>query len=152
MTMPLRVCGRLCDTGEVATLSVAGGRIAGFRVGAEEVDLGGPDLWLSPGFLDLQLNGYGGHDFNQGYWGGAAEGPHDLRPIFESAARAGTALLCPTMTTNSAESIAASLSRLSRTLDADPQLAARVPGLHLEGPYLSSEDGPRGAHPREYVR
>ena len=27
-----------------------------------------------------------------------------------------------------------------------------VAGCHLEGPYLSAEDGPRGAHPREHVR
>ena len=27
-----------------------------------------------------------------------------------------------------------------------------MPGCHLEGPYISGEDGPRGAHPREHVR
>ena len=27
-----------------------------------------------------------------------------------------------------------------------------VAGYHLEGPYISPEDGPRGAHPREHVR
>ncbi len=27
-----------------------------------------------------------------------------------------------------------------------------IPGVHVEGPHLSSEDGPRGAHPREYIR
>jgi N-acetylglucosamine-6-phosphate deacetylase len=27
-----------------------------------------------------------------------------------------------------------------------------VPGIHLEGPYISSEEGPRGAHPREHCR
>jgi N-acetylglucosamine-6-phosphate deacetylase len=27
-----------------------------------------------------------------------------------------------------------------------------VPGCHLEGPFIASEDGPRGAHPRDQVR
>ena len=148
----LSVCGKLCDTGEVVTLSVAGGRITGFRAGAEGASVGGPDLWLSPGFLDLQVNGYGGHDFNLGYWGGGDAGAHDLRPIFEHAARAGTALLCPTITTNSAEAICASLAHVAHTLDTDATLARRVPGFHLEGPYLAAEDGPRGAHPLEHVR
>jgi N-acetylglucosamine-6-phosphate deacetylase len=31
-------------------------------------------------------------------------------------------------------------------------VAEAVPGYHLEGPYISAEDGPRGAHPREHVR
>src|SRR5262249_3702343 len=30
--------------------------------------------------------------------------------------------------------------------------AAAMPGIHLEGPYLSAEDGPRGAHPRQHIR
>ena len=27
-----------------------------------------------------------------------------------------------------------------------------IPGAHIEGPHLSPEDGPRGAHPREHIR
>lgn len=149
---PLRVCGRLCETGDPVTFSVSQRRIAGARSGTDADALGGPDVWLSPGFFDLQLNGYGGHDFNGGYWDGAGDTLHDPRPIFERAARAGTALLCPTITTNSAAHITACLSHLARALDADPALARQAPGFHLEGPYLSSEDGPRGAHPSEHVR
>lgn len=149
---PLRIGGRLCETGDTVTFTVSGGRITGAASGTDGATLGGPDVWLSPGFLDLQLNGYGGHDFNGGYWDGTEDIAHDLRPLFDRVAQSGTALLCPTITTNSAAHISACLSHLSRTLDADPMLALRVPGVHLEGPYLSSEDGPRGAHPLEHVR
>jgi len=31
-------------------------------------------------------------------------------------------------------------------------IARSVPGIHLEGPYISPEDGPRGAHPKPHVR
>ena len=33
-----------------------------------------------------------------------------------------------------------------------PEVAARIPGIHLEGPFISPDDGPRGAHPRQHVR
>src|SRR5438034_9924995 len=39
-----------------------------------------------------------------------------------------------------------------RAREADPKLAAAIPAIHVEGPYLASEDGPRGAHPLEHVR
>ncbi len=153
MTDALQICGKRCDTGAVVTLSVADGRIAGERAGADgAAALGGPDLWLAPGFLDLQINGYGGHDFNLGYWDGAKTGPQDLHPLFDLAARAGTALLCPTITTHGFDAMRTNLLHLARALAEYPCLTARVPGIHLEGPYLSFEDGPRGAHPREHVR
>jgi N-acetylglucosamine-6-phosphate deacetylase len=48
--------------------------------------------------------------------------------------------------------MAAALAALSRALDDDPRLGRAVPGLHVEGPFISAEDGPRGAHPLEHVR
>lgn len=152
MTTPAKICGRLCDTGEVVTLSVAGGRIVSIQSGGTEAGLGGPDLWLAPGFFDLQVNGYGGHDFNLGNDAEVTENPHDFGPLFDALARSGTALVCPTVITQSFERMAAALSRISRALDREPSWARRVPGIHLEGPYFAPEDGPRGAHPLEHVR
>ncbi len=148
----MNVCGRLCETGEVVTLTITGDRITGRQSGAANADLGGPDVWLSPGFLDLQVNGYGGYDFNQKAWGGADEVSNQFAPLFAKAARAGTPLLCPTITTNSFEAIRDGMAALAKALDSDPKLARAVPGIHLEGPYIASEDGPRGAHPLEHVR
>lgn len=148
----MRVCGKLCETAEVVTLTVEGGRIAAIRTGAEGADLGGADVWLSPGFMDIQVNGYGGHDFNIGAWGDPGEVSGVLTPIFELAAAAGTPMLCPTITTNSRKAMIAGLSALSRALERHPRLARAVPGIHVEGPYISSEDGPRGAHPLEHAR
>jgi N-acetylglucosamine-6-phosphate deacetylase len=148
----MRVCGKCCETGEVVTLVLTEGRIAHIETGADTDAFGGADVLLSAGFFDIQVNGYGGHDFNRGVWGGAAEVSEELAPIFEDAARAGTALLCPTLVTNSFEALQSGMKALASALEADPKLARRVPGLHLEGPYLSSEDGPRGAHPLEHTR
>lgn len=148
----MRICGRECETGESIILTLAGGRIASCRVEAGPADLGGADVWISPGFLDLQLNGYGGHDFNVGTWAAAGDVSAEIAPIFEMAARAGTALFCPTITTNSREGMLAALTSLTRALSEDRQLERAVAGVHVEGPYLSAEEGPRGAHPLEHVR
>jgi N-acetylglucosamine-6-phosphate deacetylase len=115
-------------------------------------DVGGADTWLAPGFIDLQVNGYGGHDFNLGAWGSADEVSSDLSAVFEKAAAAGTPMLCPTITTNSREAITAAMRAVDNALSASPSLADAVPGIHLEGPYIGSDDGPRGAHPLEHVR
>lgn len=148
----MKVCGKLCETGEAVTLTIAGGRIASIERSAEPADLGGADVWLSSGFCDLQLNGYGGYDFNRRLWGAGEEISTEIVPIYEKAARAGTALLCPTVVTNSFEAMRDSLRALTHVLNSDSRLARSTPGIHVEGPYLSAEDGPRGAHPLEHIR
>jgi len=148
----MRLGGKLCETGEAVTLSTSGSRITSITSGIDGVALGGNDVWIASGFIDLQVNGYGGHDFNLGAWGAADEVSSNLGAIFERAAAAGTAMLCPTITTNSRVAIVAALRALDSALVSDQNLAAAVPGVHLEGPYIGSEDGPRGAHPLEHVR
>ncbi|HET6383558.1 MAG TPA: amidohydrolase family protein [Armatimonadota bacterium] len=147
----------MCDTREVVMVEAPADRIS--RVAAipesgpvEPPDVGSPDVWLSPGFLDLQVNGYGGADFNVGAWGGAEEVTTAVAPVYEHLARGGTPLLCPTITTNSREAILTAFRGLAAALDSDRMLDQRTPGFHLEGPYISSEEGPRGAHPLEHVR
>lgn len=148
----MRVCGKLASTNEVVTITLERNKIARIQSGAFPSDIGDPSVWLSAGFHDIQLNGYGGEDFNINAWGGAEEVGNNLPALFEKVAKSGTALLCPTITTNSAEAMLQSLRNLSETLNSAPTYANRVTGVHIEGPYISEEDGPRGAHPLEHVR
>ncbi|HLJ57643.1 MAG TPA: amidohydrolase family protein [Chthonomonadaceae bacterium] len=148
----MRICGKHIDTGEVVTVDVEAGRIAAIVPGEHAADLGAPDLWLAPGLCDVQLNGYAGRDFNIAVWGRQGGIEQALREIRGLLARTGTALFCPTITTNSREAICESLAAVARALDADPALARSVPGIHVEGPFIAPEDGPRGAHPLEHVR
>jgi N-acetylglucosamine-6-phosphate deacetylase len=148
----MRVCGRPLHSNDVATLTIVDRVIAAVEPGVHDPDLGGPDLWLAPGFCDIQINGYAGRDFNLSVWGqngGVEQALYDLRGLL---AAGGTALFCPTITTNSEEAICASLAAIARACDSDPALAASVPGIHVEGPFIAPEDGPRGAHPLEHVR
>jgi N-acetylglucosamine-6-phosphate deacetylase len=93
-----------------------------------------------PGLFDLQVNGFGGVDFN---------GP-DLTAerVFEALdrmRRTGVTRCLPTLITSSFDRFAASARVLGR-MQCDT-----IAGIHMEGPYLSAEEGFRGAHPREHV-
>jgi len=61
-------------------------------------------------------------------------------------------LWCPTVVTGSRERILKSLRAIAAARHQSREVERAVVGIHLEGPYISPEDGPRGAHPREHVR
>lgn len=94
-----------------------------------------------PGFCDLQVNGFAGVDFN------------DPATTAGDVARAASAIEATGVTTFLPTLISSDLARFAacaRTLcsSASPAIA----GLHMEGPYIAGEDGPRGAHDAAAVR
>src|SRR5437867_574679 len=93
------------------------------------------------GFFDLQVNGFAGVDFND-----PATTPEAVARALDAQELTGVTRCLPTLITSSLEDFA----RCARTVLATGHAA--VAGLHVEGPYLAPEDGPRGAHPREHVR
>lgn len=56
------------------------------------------------------------------------------------------------MITNSNKAIAEALRSIVKARAEDSLLERAAAGIHLEGPFISSEDGPRGAHDSDYVR
>jgi len=138
------IAGRLVATGAPVALRLAGGRIAAIRPLPDPA----ADLpWLGAGLVDLQVNGYGGLDCNAPPLAG------DLVARLTGLLwREGVTTYLPTVITNSDESIAASLRAIALARASDPLLASALPGIHLEGPFISPEDGPRGAHERARVR
>jgi N-acetylglucosamine-6-phosphate deacetylase len=94
-----------------------------------------------PGLFDLQVNGFGGIDFN------AADLTSDrFVEALERMRATGVTRCLPTLITSSFDAFARSARLIGRT--AHPLVA----GIHMEGPYVSPEDGARGAHPLEHVR
>jgi N-acetylglucosamine-6-phosphate deacetylase len=129
-------------TGEPLAVTVAGGRIA--AVGPSDAN---PTGWVAPAFFDVQINGCLGIGFNSPTL--TAEQVH---AVTGECRRHGIGAYCPTVITGGFDAIRHGFATLAAALDRDAELARRVPGFHLEGPYLSAEDGPRGAHPREHAR
>jgi N-acetylglucosamine-6-phosphate deacetylase len=109
--------------------------------------LGGDGLWLAPALFDSQVNGFGGRDLNA-----PDTTPDDVAAVVRLLWEGGVARCCPTVTTQSTERMTASLRAIRRAAESDPQVAHAAVTLHIEGPYISPEDGPRGAHPREHTR
>ena len=94
-----------------------------------------------PGLFDLQVNGFGGIDFN------APDLTADrVSEALERMRATGVTRCLPTLISSSREQFAASARVLARVSD------AAMAGIHMEGPYLSAEDGARGAHVREHIR
>jgi N-acetylglucosamine-6-phosphate deacetylase len=103
--------------------------------------------WVAPAFCDVQVNGCDGHSFNSATLRG-----EQVRHVVAVCRRHGISQLCPTLVTGPFEALAHGLATLHRACEEDADLARAVPGIHVEGPYISPEDGPRGAHPRAHVR
>jgi N-acetylglucosamine-6-phosphate deacetylase len=145
----LTLIGRHHQSGELRRIVVDGERIAAMETpaGADPDALGGADHWLAPGLLDLQVNGFAGHDFNA-----PDVTPADVVAVAESLVAAGVTAFCPTVITASHAALVTSLGAIATACATSPLAGERILGIHLEGPYLSPEDGPRGAHPRAHVR
>jgi len=107
---------------------------------------GGPDMMIAPALLDIQVNGFGGHDFNR-----ADADAEEVAAVVAALGRAGVGLCCPTVVTASFEQMVRCLGAIDAAC-ADGRMAAAIPAVHVEGPSISAEDGPRGAHPRAHVR
>lgn len=142
----LQLSARRYDTGEPVTVSIEADRIASVTPAWPE--RGAADWpWVAPGLFDLQVNGYGGMWFSD-----RALTPEIVAAAVRLYLAHGVARLCPTLITASHEALVAGFSAIRKACEQEPWLDRMVAGCHLEGPFLSSEDGPRGAHPRAHIR
>jgi N-acetylglucosamine-6-phosphate deacetylase len=143
-TLALR--GRRYDTGEPVQITIAGAKIAAVETAWPERPVADWP-WIAPGLFDLQINGYGGVWFSDRSLS-ADKVVKAIEPYFAH----GVVQLCPTLITSSFETLSAGFAAIRAACEQHPWLNHVVAGCHLEGPYLSGEDGPRGAHPKEHIR
>jgi N-acetylglucosamine-6-phosphate deacetylase len=102
---------------------------------------------IIPGFLDIQVNGCCGIDYSS-----KLLSVEDVFSVVKKLAERGTTRHLPTIITNSRELTTANLKCIAEARAQMPILQEAVPGIHLEGPYISSKEGPRGAHNPEFIR
>ncbi|MBO4631674.1 MAG: N-acetylglucosamine-6-phosphate deacetylase [Lentisphaeria bacterium] len=97
------------------------------------------------GFVDLQINGNVGVDFSD---------PELTEEMFMKAAdhifASGTEVFLPTIVTSPKEVYLRNLAVMRKACEKHG-LLKQVPGVHLEGPFISREPGAVGAHRPEYV-
>ncbi len=99
--------------------------------------------------MDLQVNGYGGFDFNAAPDGWTADDFHRVRAAMR---RRGVMASLPTFITDDASRILARAAAYARLVEADADLRTAFPKIHVEGPFIAPQEGPRGAHPLQYCR
>jgi N-acetylglucosamine-6-phosphate deacetylase len=103
--------------------------------------------WVAPALFDLQINGCHGHSFNS-----EQLTVENVGQIVAVCRHHGIGGLCPTLVTNAFAALVHALATIRRAWETCAEVSAAVPAIHLEGPYISAEDGPRGAHPRQHIR
>jgi len=127
---------RSVETGRVVSVDPASG-------GITEASGDPGDLWVGPGLVDIQVNGFAGVDYNEPGVSG-----EEIARSAEVIRSTGVTRFLPTVITGSSERMTGALRSLAAARERIPSIS----GFHVEGPWISAEDGPRGAHPREHVR
>ncbi|TWT64703.1 N-acetylglucosamine-6-phosphate deacetylase [Allorhodopirellula solitaria] len=101
----------------------------------------------SPGYIDLQVNGYGGVDFN-----GDEVSAESLHAACERLTEDGVSKILATIITADVQAMSRKLARIAAIRQQDPLVAKVIAGLHIEGPFINEQTGYVGAHPRDAVR
>lgn len=144
----LIIRGRHYLNGEVYDFHLADGLIQGMTSPANGRDvLGSEHYWVAPGLIDIQVNGYKGHDFCC-----SDVKVDDVIAVAKKLTSAGVTAFCPTVATNSYAAMESSVRTIALACETNSLARERIITIHLEGPYISPVDGPRGCHPLEHVR
>jgi N-acetylglucosamine-6-phosphate deacetylase len=98
------------------------------------------EVWLVPGFIDLQVNGGGDVLFNN------SPTPEAIIAIATAHRKYGTTALLPTFITDTIEKMSAAFAAANSSVGVAPG----VLGIHLEGPFLSPERA--GVHDAKLMR
>ncbi len=101
---------------------------------------------LVDGYVDLQVNGYQGIDFNQ-----PLRSVAELRLAADAMLSDGVRKALPTLITGSIDDMCECIRSLRAAIDNDPLCHDLFAGIHLEGPFLSRKPGFIGAHPPQHA-
>lgn len=140
--------GRLAATGRAVTVVVEGARVVAVEEHASVADSAeSADALIMPGLVDVQVNGLAGCDLND-----SSVDEDVVRRLVRGEWCRGVTSFCPTLTSAPEDEFLERLGIIARVRASDPLLAHSLLPPHVEGPYLSPEDGPRGAHNRAFMR
>nr|WP_308990409.1 N-acetylglucosamine-6-phosphate deacetylase [Mariniflexile sp. KMM 9835] len=104
-------------------------------------------IFLGPGFLDLQINGFSGVDFNT-----FPILEDDFLNVINNLAKAGVLSFFPTVITNSDSNIINLLKNINELCLKNPLINSYINGIHLEGPFISPVKEASGAHSKDYIK
>jgi N-acetylglucosamine-6-phosphate deacetylase len=141
---PAAIEARLYLDGSPVRIQMAGETIEGIQALDPEAKV--PDLYIAPGLIDIQINGYMGIDFT-----GEKLDLEGMRAATRRLWEEGVTTYLPTVITAAHDRLAENFAILAEARE-DPEIGPSIPGFHLEGPYISPIAGFRGAHLEKYIR
>jgi N-acetylglucosamine-6-phosphate deacetylase len=106
---------------------------------ADEAEADGP--FVAPGFVDLHVHGWGGHD--------AMGSTADLDGMARALLRRGVTSFLPTAVTAGLDTLRAFADRVREWLPSSPADGAQAFGFNLEGPFISPQR--RGAQNPAFI-
>ena len=97
-------------------------------------------------YIDLQVNGYAGIDFNS-----TKLSEEKLFKACKKLEEDNVETILATIITDDFEKMVSKISNLSKIIESNKFIKSIVKGIHVEGPFLNKNDGYRGAHPHQYI-
>ncbi len=141
------IVGKLASTSAVARIE--------YEKGIQAIDelIRPPEMneFVAPGFIDVQVNGFAGVDYND------PDAAHEaIARSIQKMFTTGVTRFFPTLITGPEDRIVRALQNLASAKEefrrAGLAQSEAMEGFHIEGPHISAEAGPRGAHPVEHIR
>lgn len=133
------------ETGRPVKIDIADGLIIDVsKTGS--AGLSGLNMYVAPGLIDNQINGYIGVDFSATDLTLA-----DMLRAVKAIQKDGVTTFHPTILTNSHQNLLR-IFRNHATFLKNSEIKEAVPGFHLEGPYFSTQMGFFGCHPEQFLR
>ena len=115
----------------------------------KELPAGSKKLYIAPGLIDNQVNGFVGVSFLSETSGDLTL--DDVKKATQALWERGVTTYLATLTTNSHEELLNIFTKLGKFKN-DDSLLGSIAGFHLEGPYISPDEGYRGAHTLKFIR
>ncbi len=137
------ICARHYATRQPIRLLWKAGQISAVELLPDQAPV---EWWIAPGLVDLQINGFGGVDFQQDEVALA-----DLLAATRRLQAAGCAGYLLTLITNEWPRLIRRLAHLRHLREQSPELQAALRGWHMEGPFLSAVPGFHGTHDPAYM-
>lgn len=146
-TFMIDLVARHIESGRWVRVVASVGTIEAVEPAGGPEGVGPEDDWVAPAFVDIQNNGRRGVSFSD-----ETLTVEQVAAIARAQGALGVSRFCPTLITASHAAFLHGVRTIREACERFPDVAGAVAGIHLEGPWISGEDGYRGAHPLEHVR
>ncbi len=133
---------RRYDSGQVIRLEIGGQQITAVEPARAEVPSSLSCPWISPGWWDIQVNGYAGQEFSS-----TSLRAEKVVEVGRAMLEFGATRFCPTVTTQCDDTLAHALRTIAAACGPTPSLARQVPGVHRRG-HTSPARWTAATHPR----